>query len=131
MSVYNEARSIVAVSPRGASALLRLGLQMLCAALGEPGKSINVDIASLVKKGLLPQVQQSLDALRVIGNHAVHPGTLDLKDSQITAVALFGAMNLIVEQMISAPKHTAALYESLPAADREHIEQRDGVAGKS
>lgn len=130
-SDYDEARSIAAISPRGACALLRLGLQKLCAELGEPGKNINADIASLVKKGLLPQVQQALDALRVIGNNAVHPGAIDLNDDPATALALFSAMNLIVEQLISAPKHTAALYENLPAADREHIQQRDGVVTSS
>lgn len=124
---YNEARSIVAISPRGTCALLRLGVQKLCAALGEPGENINTDIASLVKRGLLPQVQQALDSLRVIGNSAVHPGKIDLKDDQATALRLFEAMNLIVEQMISGPKHAAALYASLPASDRERIEQRDGV----
>lgn len=123
---YNEARAIVAASPRGACALLRLGLQKLGAELGEPGKNINDDIKSLVSKGLLPQVQQALDALRVVGNNAVHPGELDLKDDVATASALFGAMNLIVEQMITAPKQITALYTSLPQGALDAIEKRDG-----
>jgi hypothetical protein len=123
---YNEAGRIVTLSPRGAAALLRLGIQKLCRALGEKGKNIDDDIASLVKKGLSPVVQQALDAVRVIGNEAVHPGTLDLKDDVDTTSKLFRLVNLIAEQMISNPKHVKELYESLPEAKRRAIEQRDG-----
>ncbi len=77
---FEEARSILGLSPRGAAALLRLCVQNLCIHLGEKGKIIDDDIASLVSKGLNPLVQKSLDIVRVIGNEAVHPGVLDIKD---------------------------------------------------
>lgn len=123
---YQEARSILNLSPRGAAALLRLVIQKLCAHLGEKGKNINADIASLVGKGLSPVIQKSLDVVRVVGNEAVHPGTLDLKDDRDTASKLFRLVNLIAEQMISQPKHVHGMYEELPEAKKKEIEKRDG-----
>jgi len=125
-SDYEEAGRILTLSPRGSAALLRLAIQKLCVALGEKGKSIDDDIASLVKKGLSPLVQKALDSVRVIGNEAVHPGTLDLKDDVDTATRLFELVNIITEQMISNPKHVEQLYAKLPEEKRKAIEKRDG-----
>ncbi|WP_210200344.1 DUF4145 domain-containing protein [Rhizobium phaseoli] len=122
---YREAASILQRSPRGAAALLRLGIQKLCKHLGEPGKNINDDIASLVRKGLDPRIQKALDVLRVVGNEAVHPGTLDLNDDPDTALSLFRFFNLIVEKMISEPKHVDEVYSKLPADKLRAIESRD------
>lgn len=124
---YQEARTIVDRSPRGAAALLRLALQKLMTVLGEPGNDINRDIGSLVQKGLPVEVQQALDAVRVVGNEAVHPGTLDLKDDTDTAAALFGLMNYIVDQRIAQPKKLQQLYSRLPPAKLAGIQQRDGT----
>jgi hypothetical protein len=86
---------------------------------------IDDDIGSLVKKGLSPLVQRSLDAVRVIGNEAVHPGTLDLKDDTDTAFQLFDLVNIIAEQMISNPKHVDEIDAKIPEAKRKAIENRD------
>lgn len=123
---YEEAGSIVGQSPRGAAALLRLAIQKLCVILGEKGAKIDDDIASLVKKGLTPMVQKALDTVRVIGNEAVHPGILDLKDDRDTAMKLFKLVNIISEQMISNPRHVDELYEKIPVSSRKAIERRDG-----
>ena len=122
---YIEARSIVNKSPRGAAALLRLCVQKLCEQLGQPGENINDDIAKLVEEGLPPTIQKALDIVRVIGNYAVHPGQIDLKDDVETANKLFELVNLIAQDRITQPKKVEQLYESLPETKRKAIEDRD------
>ncbi len=122
---YNEARSIVNRSPRGAVALLRLCVQKLCEQLGQPGKNINDDIKKLVEEGLPPDIQRALDIVRVIGNDTVHPGKMDLKDDVETANKLFELVNIIAQVMITQPKGIKQLYESLPEHKRKGIENRD------
>jgi hypothetical protein len=111
-------------SPRGAAALLRLGIQVLCRELGEPGKNINTDIASLVAKGLPIIVQQSLDIVRVTGNDAVHPGQIDT-DNPETVSQLFRLLNIIVEYMIALPKQVSGIYSGLPKDKIDGIKNRD------
>lgn len=122
--LYGEAASIHMKSPRGAAALLRLGLQLLCTELGENGKNINNDIAELVKKGLPLIVQQSLDIVRVTGNDAVHPGQIDT-DNPKTVKQLFDLTNVIVEYMIALPKRVSGIYSALPVDKIKGITDRD------
>ena len=122
---YEEASKILNLSPRGAAALLRLVIQKLCKKLGQPGTNINDDIAALVLEGLSQQIQQALDTVRVIGNDAVHPGRIDLRDNKETAQSLFVFVNLIVDKMISEPKRITEAYKDLPASKREAINERD------
>ena len=126
---YEEASTILDLSPRGACALLRLGIQKLCMHLGEKGKNLNDDIASLVRKGLDSRVQQALDVVRVIGNNAVHPGEINLKDNRAIAEKLFRLVNLIADRMITHPKHVSEMYSGLPENALKQIEKRDVPKG--
>ncbi|TIH20212.1 DUF4145 domain-containing protein [Marinifilum sp. JC120] len=122
---FEEARNIVDNSPRGAAALLRLAIQKMCKHLGEDGKNINKDIASLVSKGLNSKIQKALDIVRVIGNDAVHPGEIDLNDNKDVAYKLFNLVNIIADEMISRPKQIDDLYSDLPQSKLDGIEKRD------
>jgi hypothetical protein len=124
---YEEARNILSISPRGSSALLRLVIQKLCMHLGEAGENINNDIAELVKKGMPVKLQQALDSVRVIGNNAVHPGQIDLKDDVETAHKLFVFINVIIDNQITQPKTIDEFYTSkIPENLRQAIDKRDG-----
>lgn len=123
---YEEARGVMATSPRAAAALLRLCIQKLCIELGRKEKNINDAIGGLVKDGLPSRVQAALDIVRVVGNNAVHPGQLTLEDHAEQASALFDLVNIIVEQMVSQPKRINEMYANLPNAARQAIQRRDG-----
>ena len=122
---YDEASAVLDLSPRGAAALIRLAIQKLCIELGQPGESLNTDIGNMVTNGLDKRVQKALDAVRVIGNNAVHPGQIDLRDNRVVAESLFRLLNLIAEKMISEPKHVEDVYAALPEGALEAIEKRD------
>lgn len=122
---FLEARNIINYSPRAAAALIRLGLQKLMLHLGESGKNINKDIAGLVKKGLPKKIQKALDGVRVIGNNAVHPGVIDIKDDIETTINLFELLNMIIDVMITQPKKVDEIFDKIPEDAKKAIEKRD------
>ena len=97
----------------------------MCVHLGGTGVKLNDDIGRLVQAGLPVQIQQALDVVRVIGNNAVHPGEISIDDNPDIAQALFGLINVIVENRIAEPKRIEALYASLPHGALNAIERRD------
>ena len=122
---FEEAVAVLDLSPRSSAALLRLCIQKLMVELDQKGKDLNADIGALVKQGLDPNVQMALDVVRVIGNNAVHPGQIDLKDDKRTAVSLFQLLDLIIERCITVPKKLGEMYANLPPSALEAIEKRD------
>jgi hypothetical protein len=126
--IYEEARRIVSLSPRASAALLRLAIQRLTNdILGQnKGKDLDDSIKKLVAKGLPIKIQKSLDIVRVIGNNAVHPGTIDFDSDDAThVVTMFDLVNLIAESMITQSNTINKLYDSLPENARRAITNRD------
>lgn len=123
-----EARSILNLSPRGAAALLRLALEKLVNHLSGKKDNINANIALLVSKGLDPEIQQSLDLVRVIGNDAVHPGLIDLRDDRGTAQMLYQTVNIVAERLITIPNKIKNTYRNLPPSKLAQIESRNKAA---
>ncbi|EPU3936557.1 DUF4145 domain-containing protein [Morganella morganii] len=123
---YLEAASIYQKSPRGAVALLRLGLQKLCVHLGGEGKNINADLAKLAEDELVSKkLIRSADIIRIVGNNAVHPGTISDDDFEDVSFKLFALINMIVQQGITEPKEVDNMFGSLPEGPRQAAENRD------
>ncbi len=123
---FNEARDVFEKSPKASAALLRLAIQKLCKILGGEGKNIDDDIGFLVReKGLPEKIQKALDIVRVVGNNAVHPGTINIDDNPEIAMSLFKLVNLIVDTMINQPLEIDELYDILPEGAKKSIEKRD------
>jgi hypothetical protein len=123
---YNEAAEIVSQSPRGAAALLRLAVQKLCIHLGYDQKDIDKAIGAMVKDGLSPAVQKAMDVVRMTGNEAVHPGTLDIGDgANGLALRMFGLVNLVAQQMITNPREADELFAEMPQPKQDGVAQRD------
>lgn len=125
-SLFEEAGKIYSLSPRAACALLRLAIDRLCNELGENDRDINKNIGAMVSKGLPPRIQQALDVVRVVGNKAVHPGTIAFDvDDENTALMLMKLLNMIVDYMISQPKGLDEMYNQLPDGIKTSIVRRD------
>lgn len=125
---YDEAAQVLPHSARAAAALLRLAVQRICKELGEPGKDINTDIGSLVRKDRISaSLQQAMDTVRITGNESVHPGTLDVSDDPDLALALFHLVNKIAEKAFTEPREMAELYAKMPESKRNGVAQRDGT----
>lgn len=122
---YLEAASIYQKSPRGAAALLRLGLQKLCKHLGAEGKNINTDINTLAQDDKISkQLIKAADIVRITGNNAVHPGTINDEDFDNIAIKLFDLLNIIVRQGITEPKEVDELFNKMPEGPRQAAESR-------
>ena len=125
--LYNEASSIVELSPKGSCAILRLALQKLCNRLAGQEEKNKIDgaIKKLVENGLPASLQKAMDTVRIVGNDAVHPGEINIDDNQQLAVAMFELMNIIIEKMIIEPKRIDELYNLMPQEKIQGIRKRD------
>ncbi len=117
---YNEARGVVDISARAASALLRLSLQKLMIVLGEAGRNINEDIENLVQKGLPIEVRQVLNSCHITDGNGI-----ESNDTQEGAYNLFRIINFIIEDRISKPRNIQSLFAKLPEHVKKTAYKRD------
>jgi len=130
--LYNEAALVLPVSRRAAAALARAALERLLRAL--PGAEAGARLDELIA-ALAPQVShklwQTLTALRYLGNDTLHNETKSelvalYLDGDAAAVVepIFGAINLIFEEVIVQPRIADDLYAMLPEGVRATAERK-------
>lgn len=123
-ALYDEASTVVTLSPRSASALLRLALEVLLEELyPDDAGNLNAMIGAAVKDGLPERVQKTMDYMRFSGNQSVHKFHHD--DTPETAATLFNLLNIVVERLITQPQQLESLYEGLPEGFKDQVEKRD------
>ena len=119
-SIYDEANDILDLSPRAATALIRLALQELLIFLGKKGNHLATDINQLINEGKISSVaQDALNIVRLAGNNAVHPREIDDSDNKDVAEKLFGLLNFIVDETITRPKQIETLKQGFSEKNKE------------
>lgn len=122
--IYIESAKVLKDSPRASAALSRLAIDQLTQQFSNKS-SLDKRIGDLVSKDLSSKLQKAFDIVRIVGNNAVHPGEIDLKDNQEMAKSLLDLLNMITDELITKPKQIDEFYNSLPKGQLEHIEKRD------
>jgi hypothetical protein len=133
--LYEEARAVLPTSRRAAAALARATLERLLRGLESADSKQRLDglVAGLSGKVGEP-LWKLLTALRVIGNDTLHVGdteivTLFLEgDAAEVAEPFFGAINAVVEELITQPRKAAELYALIPQSKREDAERKATAA---
>jgi hypothetical protein len=128
--LYREAAEVLPISRRAAAALARASMESLLKELapttGKP--NLQTRIAHL-KDRINPRLWRVLTALRVVGNDALHDEDDELivmyLEGEVADIVepFFGAINQLVEELITQPKQADALYDLIPSTKREAAER--------
>lgn len=114
-SVYYEAKIVLNISPKSACTLLRLALEMLLNELDMDGRTLNDKINNYCNDfDSNNRLIKAFHLVRIVGNEAVHPGTIDIDDNEDVARAMFEILNEIVDETITKKNKMDAIFEYLP-----------------
>ncbi|MDR6866792.1 hypothetical protein J2Y69_001391 [Microbacterium resistens] len=130
VALYREAAAVLAGSKRAAAALARAAVESLLLETDTSGqhRDLNTRVGEL-RGTINDDLWKVLTALRVVGNDALHGGdgeliAVYLQDSEGELAETFlGAINALVEELITRPRRASTLYDMLPAAKREAAER--------
>ncbi len=128
--LFDEARLVLSESRRAAAALARASLEALLKHQfpESQAKNLQTRIGELESK-VNSSLWRVLTALRVVGNDSLHGDHDDLVVMYLTGDAaevvepFFGAINALVEELITQPRKADELYNLIPPAKREAAER--------
>jgi len=96
--LYNEAQTIIELSPSSACALLRVVIRSLIQDRGLRGRHIIRDVATLVDQGAPVGLLRALDVVAMTENSAKNPAELQLIDGHSDAQNLTMFLHLLADQ---------------------------------
>lgn len=128
--LYEEARAVLMDSRRAAAALARAALESFLKSRDEQPSHRNLQTrVGELRDQISGSLWQVLTALRIVGNDSLHGGEdglvylyLSNEDADL-AEAFFGALNQLVEELVTVPARAAELYGMIPEAKREAAER--------
>lgn len=128
-SLFEEAVAVMPASSRAAAALARASMEALLKHLFPDTRARNLqERVGEARQYVRPNVWKLLTTLRVAGNDALHSGSgetvaIDLSGGDDGLIQpLLGAINMLVEELITQPQEADALYDQIPQAKREQAE---------
>ncbi|UGS27571.1 DUF4145 domain-containing protein [Microbacterium resistens] len=128
-SLFKEATAVRPHSPRAAAALARAAMEAQLKALFPSTRAANLqDRLGELRQHVRPGLWKLLTTLRVVGNDALHGSdgsvAIDLTGADADVIdALLGAINLLVDEMVTQARETDALYLKIPESKREAAER--------
>lgn len=123
---FKEAGSVMHLSLGSSAALARLTLENLLIYLGYKDGNLNTKIGNVIKNGEIgKRTEKALDVIRVYGNSGAHSGIIDLEEQPWVPDTLLKLINLVVDDLITAPKEIDNMFDAMPAGVKAGIEKRD------
>lgn len=139
--LFREAVAVLPFSRRAAAALCRASMEQLVKALDVecPERAKLDDRLVRLQDRVSSSTIQLLNVVRHVGNTALHgvrddDGTATIymdEDDETIAEAFFLAINTLVDELVTRPRLSDALYNNLPEGVRQGFEKKAGRPGGS
>lgn len=112
--LYREASLIANLSPCASAALLRTVMEKLCTELNVKGENLASKIDDMMEGGKIDkELENAMQAVRLIGNEAIHEGVISEGDEWKTVDILFDIIDELSERLFSKPKRIRQLTSKL------------------
>ena len=122
--IFDEANSILELSPRAAISILRLAVEKQLEELGVKNTNLDEAINELQNRGGDIKIIKALHAVRLIGNSNIHPRKFGFENHLLVAQNLFNLVNKLVEYTSINESHLEDVLIRLPEPLKKQIENK-------